>query len=68
MDNRNVKIHAKFLLIAFLSFCIAAILEVVLNFSELPLVIIILIFISSVIEYYYGWFLPKRLEKLLLKK
>ena len=68
MENKKIKIHAKLLLIAFLSFNIAALLDSILPLSEIPLVIIRVILISSAIEYYFGWFLPKRLEKLLINE
>ncbi|MFW9897849.1 MAG: hypothetical protein ACFFDO_01140 [Candidatus Thorarchaeota archaeon] len=58
-DNLEVKIKGKFLLVAFISFTIAAIIESLFHLDPVTVVITRSILISSAIEFYIGFILPK---------
>ena len=62
-----IKLKGKFLLVAFISFTIGALLDALLAFTPLNLVIVRLILISSAIEYYFGFFVPKRLANWIIQ-
>ena len=65
-DNPEISLKGKFLLIAFISFTIGAILDA-LPILPISGVIARFILISSAIEYYIGFMLPDRIKKLFLK-
>jgi hypothetical protein len=75
-DNEEVKLKGKLLLAAFLSFSIGAILDSMIggilgdNDPLLPIMVVIvrIILISSAIEFYGGFILPKWLKDLFLKQ
>ena len=62
VDDKEIKWKGRILFIAFISFFIGSLCDALLALSEVPLVIIRLILISSSIDYYLAWFLPDRLK------
>ena len=68
VDDPEIKWRGRFLLIAFISFSIGAGLDALLPLTEIPLIIVRLILISSAIEYYLGWFLPDPIANWLIKE
>ena len=62
-DDPRIKLKGKFLLIAFFSFTIGGALDALLPFTPFTLVLVRLILISSAIEYYLGFLLPKRFSR-----
>jgi len=67
VDDPEIKLKGVILLIGFLSFSAAGIMDSLIA-DELPLLIIArLILISSAIEYYLGFFLPKKISNRLKK-
>jgi hypothetical protein len=67
VNDPLIKLKGKFLLVAFISFTIGALLDALLAFTPLNLVIVRLILISSAIEYYFGFFVPKRLANWIIQ-
>ena len=65
--NLEVKIKGKIILLAFLSFVIGGILDSIIPISPVGVVFTRLILISSAIEFFLGFFLPKPIKKFLLK-
>ena len=63
----EIRLKGKILLIAFLSFVTGAILDSVIPISPVGVVFTRLVLISSAIEFFFGFFLPKPVKKLLLK-
>ena len=59
VDSPEIQLKGKILLIGFISFSIAAVLDATVSDITLFLIVIRLILISSAIEYYLGFFLPK---------
>ncbi len=66
-DNK-VKLKGRFLLLAFLSFTIGAVVEAIVPKISLVIVITRLLLISSAFEYYMGFFLPDRIANSLIKE
>ena len=68
-ENEEIKWKGKFLLLAFITFTTASILEVarVDDINITTLIITKLIFITSAIFYYLGFFLPEGLKSRLIK-
>jgi len=66
-SNPEIKLKGKILLIAFLSFVAGAILDSVIPINPVGVVFTRLILISSAIEFFFGFFLPEPVKKLLLK-
>ncbi|MHA1489698.1 MAG: hypothetical protein ACTSRI_08585 [Promethearchaeota archaeon] len=69
-DDKKTQWKGKFLLIAFISFTAGSILETIFFFGvhEPAFVLIRILLISSVIEYYMGFFLPNRVASWLIKE
>lgn len=67
-DNPEIKVKGKFLLFALISFFVGAIFEIFSYISIIFLIIGRLILISSAIEFYCGFILPKRVKELFLKQ
>ena len=67
VENLDVKLKAKILLIAMISYIFGAILDAYLTLTILTIFITRIILISSAIEFYIGWILPEPVKKLLLK-
>lgn len=63
VDNPEIKLKGKILLVAFISFSFAAILDATVSDVTFLLILIRLVLISSAIEYNLGFFLPKFLTK-----
>ncbi len=61
VGNPEIKLKGKILLIGFISFSFAAVLDAIVPDTTIILIVIRLILISSAIEYYLGFFLPKAL-------
>ena len=64
----EINLKGKLLLAAFLSFVIGSILEILSGISIALLIIARLLLITSSIEFYGGFILPRWMEKLFLKK
>jgi hypothetical protein len=67
-DNPEIKLKGKLLIIAFWSFFIGAIFEIISHISIIILIVGRIILISSAIEFYSGFLLPNWMKKLLLSK
>lgn len=67
LDPR-IQWRGKFLLLAFSSFAVSSIIDPAFDLTALSVVIVRILLISSAIEYYLGFLLPKRLERLLIKE
>lgn len=63
----EVSLKGKFILLAFISFTIAAFIEAQFHLDPILVVITRSILISSSIEFYIGFILPKRIKFLILK-
>ena len=57
--SQEVRIKGKFLLAAFISFAFAAVIEALFHLEPITVVITRTILISSAIEFYCGFILPK---------
>jgi len=67
-EKSDVKLKGKFLIVAWVSFFVGALLDAGLfTIGILGLIVVRLILISSAIEFYFGFFLPDSLKKRLLK-
>lgn len=66
-DNTEIRLKGKLLIMAFVSFFIGAILEIISEISIVIMIIARLILISSSIEFYGGFMLPDWMKKLFLK-
>jgi hypothetical protein len=66
LDDPEVQWKGRFLLLAWISFGIGAILDASLPLNALTIIIIRLILISSAIEFYFGFFLPKKISEKLI--
>ena len=67
-DDPQVKLKGKFLLIAFVSFTVGALADAIIPMTPVTLVIVRLILISSAIEYYFGFLIPKKLSDWLINE
>ncbi len=66
-EDKEIKLKGKFLIVAFLSFTIGAILDSSISLIPITVVITRLILISSSIEFYIGFILPKWVKRFLIK-
>ena len=66
--NPEIKLKGKFLMAAFLSFVAGAALDSIIPISPVAVVFTRLLLISSAIEFYFGFFLPKLIKKIFLKQ
>ena len=66
-EDREIKLKGRFLLIAFISWTIGALMDAALDPNIITLTIARLILISSAIEFYCGFLLPERIKKIFLK-
>ncbi len=66
-DDATIRWKGRFLLIAFISFSAAAILDSGFALGIIGVIIIRLLLISSAIEYYLGFLLPDRIAKWLIR-
>ncbi len=67
-DKPDIKWKGVFLLIAFLSIAIGAALEALFLLGPLELILVRALLISGSFEFYFGFFLPKHLSKMLIKE
>lgn len=63
-----IQLKGKLLVTAFLSFVIGSVLEIISGISIILLIVARLILITSAIEFYGGFMLPRWMEKFFLKK
>jgi len=66
-EDKKLRLKGKFLLIAFISFTIGAIIDATLATDPVTLIIARLILASSAIEYYLGFLLPDKLAQKIIK-
>ena len=66
LDDPEVQWKGRFLLLAWISFGVGSILDASLPLNALTLIIIRIILISSAVEFYFGFFLPKRISEKLI--
>ncbi|TFG25921.1 MAG: hypothetical protein EU532_11075 [Promethearchaeota archaeon] len=66
-DNPEIKLKGHFLIAAFISWCVGALLDAALPLNTITLTIARLILISSAIEFYFGFILPDYIKKIFLK-
>ena len=66
-ENREIVLKGKFLIVAFISFLLGAMLDIILPLHPVGIMANRLILISSAIEYYIGFTLPEFVKKLILK-
>ncbi len=64
----EIRLKGKLLIAAFISFVLGSVLEILSGFSIIILIVARLILISSSIEFYGGFMLPKWMERLLLRE
>ncbi|MHA1150371.1 MAG: hypothetical protein ACTSR8_19300 [Promethearchaeota archaeon] len=67
MGDKKIIWKGRFLMLAFISFSVAAIIEGVAEITPLELVFVRILLIISAFEYYLGFFLPPKLAKFLIK-
>lgn len=67
-QNPEVSLKGKLILTAFISFTVAAIIETFGHLDPLTVVITRIILISSSIEFYLGFILPRRIRNFFLKE
>ena len=67
-DDKRIQWRGRFLLIAFISFVISAVIDAIFPITALTLVLARVLLISSAIEYYLGFHMPEGITKLLIKE
>ena len=67
-DDPVLKLKGKFIIAAFISFTIGALLDALISIHLIWIIVIRAILISSSIEYYLGFILPEKVKNLILKK
>ncbi len=67
-DNLTIRWKGRFLLIGFITFVVAAAIDVFSFGNKILQAILRIVLIIAAIEYYFGFFLPSWLEKILIKK
>ncbi|MFX0073477.1 MAG: hypothetical protein ACFFAO_20560, partial [Candidatus Hermodarchaeota archaeon] len=68
-EKVEIKLKGKFLATAWISFIIGAALDTgFISLTPLLLIITRLLLISSAIEFYFGFFLPDWLKKVVIKQ
>ncbi len=66
LDDPEVQWKGRFLLLAWISFGVGAILDASLSLNAITLILIRIILITSAIEFYFGFFLPKKISDKLI--
>ncbi len=66
-ENPEIRLKGRLLIIAFVSFVLGAILEILSGISVIIMIIARLVLISSSIEFYGGFMLPNWMKKLFLR-
>ncbi len=67
-ESAEVRLKGRFLLAAFISFAIGAIIEALVNLDPLIVILTRSILISSAIEFYFGFILPDWFKNRILKE
>ncbi len=68
-ENPEIKLKGKFIIAAWLSFFIGALLDAgVFAFTALLLIFVRVLLMTSAIEFYFGFFLPKWVKEILIKQ
>lgn len=68
-ENPEIKLKGKFILAGWLSFFIGGLLDAGLfAITAFLLILVRLLLMSSAIEFYFGFFLPRRIKKLFIKE
>ncbi len=67
-EDAETKMKGKFLLLAFPSFTLGALLDSTLPSTEITLILFRVLLISSIIEFYIGYLLPNWIKKRILKE
>lgn len=67
-EDPKIRLKGKFLLIAFISFTLGAIIDSSFAANSITLVIARIILVLSAFEYYFGFLLPEKLADWLLNK
>ena len=67
-ENLEVKLRGKLLIVAFLSYVIGIFIDSILDHNVISLILIRILEISSVIEFYAAFIMPKWIKKLFLKQ
>ena len=67
IEELEIKLKAKFLLIGIISFIIGSFLDGYISVNIVAVFIVRILLISSAIEFYIGWNLPKYIKNLFLK-
>ncbi|TFG08489.1 MAG: hypothetical protein EU539_02055 [Promethearchaeota archaeon] len=66
--NPETKLKGYFLIAAFISWCIGAVMDAALPLNTITLTIARLILISSAVEFYFGFILPDFIKKYFIKQ
>jgi len=66
--DATIRLKGKFLIVAFISWCIGAIMDAALELNIITLTIARVILISSAIEFYIGFILPHFIKDLFIKE
>jgi hypothetical protein len=66
LEDPEVQWKGRFLLLAWISFGIGSILDAALPLNALTLIVIRIVLITSAVEFYFGFFLPKKITKKLI--
>jgi hypothetical protein len=67
-DSEELKLKGKFITIAWISFFIGAIFDAgIIELNPLILIIVRILLISSAIEFYFGFFLPRWIKDVFIK-
>ncbi|MBD3340046.1 MAG: hypothetical protein GF353_13105 [Candidatus Lokiarchaeota archaeon] len=66
-NNPKIKWSGRFILIGFISFNISAVLDALISTNPIALILIRILLISSMLELYSSFNMPKYLERILIK-
>ncbi|MFX1395162.1 MAG: hypothetical protein ACFFAH_16560 [Promethearchaeota archaeon] len=66
-EDREVRLKAKFLLIAMIMFVFGAFLDGFISLTTAPIFIVRIILVASAILFYLGWNLPEVIKKIFIK-
>jgi len=66
-DNPEIKLRAKLIIVAFISYVIGISVDAIIEHDILTLIIIRLVELSSAIEFYIAFVMPKIIKKYILK-
>ncbi|TXT53343.1 MAG: conserved membrane protein of unknown function [Promethearchaeota archaeon] len=68
IEDKEIKWKGRFLFLAWISFGVGAFLDAILTLQPLTLILIRILLITGAIEYYLGFFLPKKIKDVLIKE